>query len=75
MRPNDRHDPTLARDRDDISSNPTGSPPILEAVRTRLTRRGLLQSLAAGVAFDLFGGTLQSRPPARPFEFARRRAS
>ncbi len=57
----DRFPPRFIRDSDDIGSNPTGHPTILEVVESRLSRRDMLKGMAAGAAIGVFGGAFASR--------------
>ncbi len=50
MRLLDRYAPIVVNDRDDLGSNPTDTTPIGELITARLSRRHLLQGIAAGAA-------------------------
>ena len=62
MRLLDRYAPIVVKDRDDLGSNPTDARPIGEIIAVRLSRRHLLQGLAAGAAASALGSTIC--PPA-----------
>jgi uncharacterized protein len=58
---NDRYEPILVDDEDDLGRNESDNRPLLELAHARLSRRGVLRGFITTAAISVAGGTATSR--------------
>jgi uncharacterized protein len=57
----DLYEPRIVEDGDDVGTNTSSNPPLLELARVRMSRRAAIKGFASAAAIGALGGTLTSR--------------
>jgi uncharacterized protein len=57
----DLYEPRIIQDGDDVGSNPSSNPPLLELAKSRMSRRAAIKGFASAAVVGAIGGTLTSR--------------
>jgi uncharacterized protein len=57
----DLYEPRIVGDGDDVGTNTSSNPPLLELARARMSRRAAIKGFASAAAVGALGGTLTSR--------------
>jgi secreted PhoX family phosphatase len=55
---NEKYEPLVVEDEDDVSANPTANQPLIEVIEARYSRRSVLKGFAATAALGATGGAL-----------------